>query len=258
MTVRPDAKAVLRDRARVVAWGIAILCGVLFAGAYLAQNHTGAVIAQIVIAEFGTGRLGVAWSDPLAPMPTAKAIARRIGRGALLGAAAAVVLLGASVAMRAATLEVGSLSVASLVAGFVTSACVAARDELLLRGLVLRALGPTASFNTRIASAGFAAVAFRFGIEPSVAWPSLVFALFGGIACACLWMRDRGAWLAVSASTAFAFITGPVSQGALIDVRASGGSSALDASVAAVVCGVFFSASAIVWAGRKESGSIAP
>lgn len=250
-----DARAALRDRVRVVGWGVAIWTAILVAGAYLAQNHTGAVLAQIVIAEFGTGRLGVAWSDPLAPLPTAKAIAQRAGRGALLGAAAAVMLLGASIAVRSATLEIGSLSVASLVAGFVTSACVAARDELIAHGLVLRALGPTASFAVRIATGGAASAALHFGTRTNATWLSLAFALFAGVATTSLWLRDRGAWLAVSASTAFLYVTGPLSKGAILDVRAP---VDLDASVVGLACAAVFCASAIVWARRKDSGSIAP
>ena len=71
--MKADPKAALRDRARVVGWGIALAAAVQGAAAYLAQNHTGAVIAQVVIAEFGTGRLGVAWSDPLAPIQSGAA-----------------------------------------------------------------------------------------------------------------------------------------------------------------------------------------
>lgn len=242
-----DRKAALRERARVVGWGLAILVGVLFVGMYLARNAMGAVIAQLVVTEFGTGRLGVAWSDPLAPMPTAGEIARRAGRGALLGVAAAIVLVGASVASRSATLQIGSFSVASVLSGFAMSACLAARDELLLRGLVLRALGPNASFDVKLAACSAAGVAFRFGTQTNVVWPELVFALLASAACTCLWIRDRGAWLAISASGAFLFVTGPLSQGALLDVRSA---VPLDASLAAIVCGVVFAISAIVWTGR--------
>ncbi len=250
-----DARAALRDRARVVSWGVAIWSAILVAGAYLAQNHTGAVLAQIVIAEFGTGRLGVAWSDPLAPLPTASAIARRAGRGALFGAAAAVMLVGASIAVRSAALEIGSFSVVSLVAGFVTSACVAATDELIAHGLVLRALGPTTTFATRIASGAAASAALHFGTRPNATWISVAFALFGGAATTSLWLRDRGAWIAISASAAFLYVTGPLSKGAVLDVRAP---VDLDATLVGLACAAVFAASAIVWARGKDSGSIAP
>ena len=107
--VKADPKAALRDRARVVAWGIGIVAAAQAVGAYLAQNHTGGVVAQVVIAEFGTGRLGVAWSDPLAPLPSATDIAKRALRGASFGASAAAILLGASLLAHAAAVSaVGS------------------------------------------------------------------------------------------------------------------------------------------------------
>lgn len=250
-------QAALRDRARIVLWGVAIIGAVQAAAMYLAQNHTGAVIAQLVIAEFGTGRLGVAWSDPLAPMPNGSAIARRALRGASFGGAAAVILLGASVLFRAAILEAGTVGVAPIVVGLVMSACVAARDELLLRGLVLRALGPHVRTAVRLGVCGLAGAAFRFGSDPSATKTSLAFALLSSMALAALWLRDRGAWLAVSANATFVFLTGPLAHGALIDVRSQNPSATeLDASWVAVICAVAFAASAIAWARKQESSTM--
>ncbi len=262
--MKADAGVALRERARVVLWGIAIVGGVQAAAMYLAQNHTGAVIAQLVIAEFGTGRLGVAWSDPLAPIPTGSAMARRALRGASLGAAAAAVLLGASVLFRVVTLAAGSVSVASLVVGLVVCVCLAARDELLLRGLVLRAVGPSAHVAVRLLVCALAGAAFRFGSDQNATKTSLVFALLSSTALGALWLRDRGAWLAVGANGAFMFVTGPLSHGALLDVAASaakdgmqpeGPPVSLDASYVALACALFFAASAIMWARRSESTS---
>jgi hypothetical protein len=243
-------KAALRDRARVVAWGVALVAASQAVSAYLAQNHVGAVIAQLVIAEFGTGRLGVAWSDPLAAIPTAKAIGKRALRGASMGASAAVVLVGASVITRTASLGAGELGVAPLVVGLLVAMCTAARDELLLRGLVLRALGANASLAVRLGVCGLAGAAFRFGVDPSAPHLAFVFALLSSIACAALWTRDRGAWLAVSANAAFAFVTGPVVRGSLLDVRSS---APLDGTPIALVCGVFLAVSAVVYARRKDA-----
>lgn len=248
MKAKPNARAALRERAIAVAWGLATLVGVLVVGVVLSQNHTGAVLAQVVVAEFGTGRVGVAWSDPLAAMPTAKDIARRAGRGFSLGAAAGVMLIGATVAARAATLEIGDFGLAALVSGFVSCACVAARDELLLRGLVLRVLGPNAAYEAKLAVCAVAGVAFRFGTQPAATWAALVVTTFLSIASACLWLRDRGAWLAVAAQTAFLFVSGPVSQGAILDVR---GSAPIDTTIPAVVVAVVAAISAIAWTRKK-------
>jgi len=248
--LKTDPKAALRDRARVVGWGIALAAAVQGAAAYLAQNHTGAVIAQVVIAEFGTGRLGVAWSDPLAPIQSGADLAKRAFRGAGFGAAAAAILVGASVIARAATVGPGTFGVAPLLVGLVISACSAARDELMLRGLVLRALGPNAKFPVQLLACGLAGAAFRFGTQPDATFAAIGFAFASSIAFACLWLRDRGAWLAAGANAAFTFVTGPLAQGTLLDVRAT---KSLDGSIVALVCGVFFAGSAISYARRNPS-----
>jgi hypothetical protein len=252
--VTADPKAALRNRARVVGWGVALVVAVQGAAAYLAQNHTGAVIAQVVIAEFGTSRLGVAWSDPLAPLQTGTEIAKRALRGAGFGAAAAAVLVGASILARAATVSTGTFGVAPLLVGLVLSICAAARDELMLRGLVLRALGPNAKMPVQLLVCGVAGAAFRFGTQTEpmngATIDALVFAFASSIAFACLWLRDRGAWLAAGANAAFMFVTGPIAQGAVLDVRSK---ATLDGTIVAVVCGFFFAGSAISYARRNPS-----
>jgi hypothetical protein len=252
--VNADPKAALKDRARVVGWGIAIVAAVQAANAFLAQNHSGAVVAQVVIAEFGTGRLGVAWSDPLLPLPTGGEIARRALRGAAFGGAAAVILVGASVVARAASVSSGSFGVVPLLIGLVVSACAAARDELLLRGLVLRALGPTASLPAKLVACGLAGAAFRFGTQPDATAATIAFAFASSISLACLWLRDRGAWLAAGTNAMFMFVTGPVAHGAILDVRAK---TNLDGTIVALVCAIFFAGSAISYATRNPS-SIEP
>ena len=248
--MKADPKAALKDRARVVGWGVALAAAVQGVGAYLAQNHTGAIIAQVVIAEFGTGRLGVSWSDPLAPIPTGADIARRALRGAGFGAAAAAVLLGASIIARVATVASGTFGIAPLVVGLVVSACAAARDELMLRGLVLRAVGPDAKMPAQLLACGLAGAAFRFGTQPEATIASITFAFASSIAFACLWLRDRGAWLAAGANAAFMFVTGPLAQGALLDVRTK---TTVDGTIVALACGVFFAGSAISYARRNPS-----
>ena len=248
--MKADEKAALKDRARVVGWGVALVAAVQGAVAILAQNHTGALLAQVIIAEFGTGRLGVAWSDPLAPIQSGADLARRALRGAGFGAAAAAILLGASVIARTATVASGTFGIAPLLIGLVVSACAAVRDELILRGLVLRALGPSAKLPVQLLVCGLAGAAFRFGTQPESTAVALAFAFASSIALACLWIRDRGAWLAAGANAAYMFVSGPVAQGALLDVRAK---TTLDGTIVALVCGVFFAGSAISYARRNPS-----
>ncbi len=243
-----DPASRLRDRARVVGWGVVLFAVVQLIGAFMAQNHTGAIVAQVVVAELGTGWLGVTWSDPLAPMPTAMAMAKRAMRGAGYGLATAVVLLGASVLFRVAKVASGSASAAPIVMGLAMSAFTAARDELLLRGLPLRALGPRAAIATRLVVCGLAAGAFRFGVGPT-SWASIVFAGLAGTALGALWIVDRGLWLPWGANATFVFVTGTLAQGTVLDVSTPKG---LDASAVAIVCGLCVAASGVALVRGKK------
>lgn len=212
-----DRRAVFRDRARIVIWAVGLATVIQGIGSFLARNHVGAVVLQLVVAEFGCGRLGVAWSDPKEPEPETSAIARRAGRGAAIGAAAAVVVVGALVALRLATLEVGTPSMSTLFVGALVATFGAARDELLLRGLVLRALGPSASLPMKLAVGALAGAASAWGAGASP------FGVAAGAALAltftALWIVDRGAWIAVGAHAAASILLGPVASGGLVDVR---------------------------------------
>lgn len=88
-------------------------------------------------------------------------------------------------------------------------------------------------------------MAWHFGTNPSATVFSLAFAGLASVALACLWLRDRGAWLAVGANTAFMFATGPLAHGAWLDVRTTGD---VEASWVAVACGAAYAASAVIWA----------
>ena len=235
-----DPRAALRDRTKIVGWGLALFAAVQALGMLLAKNHTGAVVAQLVLTEFGTGRLAIAWSDPLAPEPTTKAIATRAGLGAAIGASAAIVLLGASLALRRATIADVTFSISTLFVGTVITGFAAARDELLLRGLVLRALGPRASVGFRLAVGAAAGVAFRFGTDASATPWSLVVSGLLAVGFSALWIADRGAWLPWGANAAFSLVLGPLSQGAVLDVRATG--APLDAGPLAVAVAAAFAA----------------
>ena len=249
-----DPRAALRDRARIVGWGLALFAGVQALGVWLAKNHTGAVVAQLVLAEFGTGRLAIAWSDPLAPEPTSKVIAARAGLGAAIGASAAVVLLGAALALRRATIAEVSFSVSTLFVGAVVTGFAAARDELLLRGLVLRALGPRASVGVRLAVCAAAGVAARFGADAAATPWSLAVAGLLAVGFSALWIADRGAWLAWGANAAFSLVLGPLAQGAVLDVRATG--APLDAGPLGLAVAAAFAAFSVRRAlGREPRAS---
>ena len=96
-TPQPDASGApsLPEARKGVGWGLVFWGASQLAGAVFSNNATALVAVQAAMAEWGAGRIGVTWSDPLAAMPSGKAMARRVGLGAAMGAgaAAAVVVL---------------------------------------------------------------------------------------------------------------------------------------------------------------------
>ena len=102
----------LRDSAKVVGWGLVLYGSVVFVGAFLAQNRVGTLAAQAVVAEWGVGRLAVAWSDPHGPTPTTRTIGRRAGLGAAMGLGAAALVVVFALATGAAARNQGTAALA--------------------------------------------------------------------------------------------------------------------------------------------------
>ncbi len=232
-----DRRAALRASARLAMWGTAVYAAARFAGAFLAQYGAAAAIVQTVIAEWGAGRLGIAWSDPLAPIPTTRAVAMRALRGVGMGLSAAAVVAAIVIVFKAAHLAPNIPSPLVAAVGLVIPAFLAARDELLLRGLVLRVLPVGTVAWGRLAACGLAEVASAYGdgAETPVV---LAGAFFGGIAYGALWLRDRGAWLAWGAHAAFAWASTSLATGALVDLRATQGTAIADSWVTTIALGL--------------------
>jgi hypothetical protein len=244
----PDAPATLGDTTKVVLWGLVFWGGEQLAAAVFERNATAMGAAQAAVAEWGAGRMAIVWSDRRAPSPSWAAIGRRAGTGAGLGAGCALAVVGVSLAARAAVVMPGEPSLGVLVVGLFVAALGAVRDELLLRGVVIRAtrllpLGAT------LVACGLAAAAARFGVEARVNGMLVVEAL-RGVAYGALWVRDRGAWMACAADTAWTWTTGPVTGGGLLDIRFAGtaGGGAVSLAVLAVAAGA-----ASLWAARAPS-----
>jgi len=214
----PTAAPTLRDASKVVAWGLVFWGAAQFAVAVFARNATALVAVQAVLAEWGAGRIGIAWSDPLAPMPSWKDLGRRAGKGAGLGAAAAVAVVVVAMATRGAARTAGVPGGGLLAVGLVIALLGAVRDELLLRGVVLRATRGLLPAWAALLACGGAAAAARFGIEGTLGMALAVEALRGMVLGA-IWVRDRGAWMAVGANAAWTWTLGSVMRGGLVDVR---------------------------------------
>lgn len=239
--LRAESQVETRAAVRTAAWGLALYTATRIIAMVAASASMASAVAQAVAAEYGAGRLGVAWSDPLQPLPTGAQMARRAGIGAALGAAAAVALAIVASVTRAAIFEKPEATSVSLVGvGLVTAALTAMRDELVLHGVLLRALTSVESAVARALACGVTSAASALG-DPSTT-PRLAVAHFLlGTALGTLWIRDRGAWMAWGAHLAFLFVTGTVLGGGAFSMKnaanAWGGADAgiLGGTVALVV-----------------------
>jgi hypothetical protein len=245
-----DAIPSLADSAKVVVWGLVFWGGVQLAAAGLERNAVAMVVVQAGLAEWGAGRMGISWSDPRADAPSRWAIGKRAGVGAALGAGAAALVAALAIGLGDAVVVAGSPATGALLVGLLVAAMGAVRDELLLRGVVLRATRLLPVGATLIAC-GLAAAAARLGMDGAVSLALIAEAL-RGTALGALWIRDRGAWMACSANAAWTWTLGPVLGGSLLDVRfaTEGGSGRSAIAVLAVA-----SMAACVWAVRKRPGT---
>lgn len=214
-----ESRAAAASAWRVASWGAGIYAGTRVAALLLETASMPAAVAQAVIAEWGVGRLGVAWSDPTAPVPTAGTIARRAGVGVAVGIVAAAVVVGFLATTRAVLLERTSPAAGAVIVALVTAGLYAMRDELLLHGLVLRALVTVDAPILKVLACGVTSAAAAYG-EVGVSAPAAI-AVHGllGIVFGALWVRDRGAWPAWGAHTAWLFTTSALMQGGIFEAR---------------------------------------
>ncbi|MGO9836062.1 MAG: type II CAAX prenyl endopeptidase Rce1 family protein [Polyangiaceae bacterium] len=237
-----ERRGPLADATKVVTSGLLFWGGAQLASTVFGRSETAAVAVQAAIAEWGAGTMGIAWSDPLLPSPSWRAIRVRVACGLGLGLAAAGVAVGTALATRAAAIQHAAPSVSALVVGLIVGALAAIRDELLLRGFALRATRGLLGTPTALAVCGGAAAAARLGLDGALTVAVVAEAL-RGIALGCLWVWDRGAWMAVAANVAWTWTTGPITHGGLFDLRfvmELDGSTPVVAVLAVMAGGAFF------------------
>jgi hypothetical protein len=255
MSAPPETK----DAGKVVGWGLVFFAGVQLVGYILSSNDVGAAAVQAALSEWGAGRVGIAWSDPLARMPSWTKVARRAATGAGLGFAAGALVLVLLLIGHGAALVKGAVNGPTLVKGFAVAALLAVRDELLLRGFVRRAMSgwPTPAVIALVC--GVASAAAQGGVEGST---PLAIAVAGvsGVLFAALWQKDRGAWMAVGAHAAWLFTTKNLFHDALLDVRFAqttwgGGDAEALGSAAALAVLVPLALAAVVAARGNVAGA---
>jgi hypothetical protein len=226
----PTAPATPARAAPVAAWALVFWGGVQLAARMFERNAMTASLIEAALAEWGAGRMGVAWSDPLAPPASPGSIARRAAVGAGLGGAAAVVAIGLAAATGGAAFAPAAPDLTAIALGLVPAALAAVRDELLLRGGVLRATRGLLPAWACVAACGAAAAAARLGVDGAFSLAMLGDGL-RAVALAVFWVRDRGAWMAWGANAAWAWTFGGLAHGAA-DVRFVADPQALGAVIA--------------------------
>jgi hypothetical protein len=258
-----EASATLRDTAKVIAWGLVLYGAVALIATRFSATAIGSLALQMVVAEWGAGRLAVAWSDPTRDLPKFGDIAGRIGRGAAMAFVAAGLVIVFGLATHGLSAHANALEPSQLGVGLFSAALAAARDELLLRGIPLRAFRHVGPTSLLLLVAGGAAAAAEYGLLASTAEgipaAQLVIAGLSGIVFASLWIRDRGGWLAFGAHTAWTLATGAMIGGGILDLRPSsgrwggvalGGDAGFLRSPAMAAALVPIAAFAVVWSRR--------
>lgn len=237
----------LPGAAKATAWTLGVWAAMQLSAVVFARNAIAVLAVQAAIAEWGAGRLAITWSDPLAPAPSGTELRQRGGLGAAFGLAAATLVVLLSLAMHQASVGPAAPALASLLLGVLVAVLGAVRDELLLRGMVLRIGRPLVGTPVTLLVCAAAAAAVRSGAADTTA---LAIAVEGarGLALSLLWIRDRGAWMPIAANSAWTWGLDSVTRGDLLDVRfrAEPGSS-----VQALVVLIVVAAAAAWWVRRS-------
>lgn len=252
------AETPAKDGTRIVGWGLVVYGAVLLAGSYLSQNATGAAAVQAVIAEFGAGRLAISWSDPTRTEPTARDIAMRAVRGAAMASGVAILLIAFAAMTGAAAIVAGHGSIPQVLVGLLLACLFAVRDELLLRGLVIRAFAKRLNSPLVLVVCGLAAAAARYGASDCTVLLA-VSSGAAGVAFGALWLRDRGAWMAWGAHVAWVWATDTLTHDGFIDVRSKlgawgGGDAGLGGGYAGASVLLLVAVAALIW-GSRAPGS---
>lgn len=255
-----ESRAAAASAWRIAIWGIAIYGGSRIAALLLETASLPAAVAQAVIAEYGVGRLGVAWSDPTAAVPTARMIARRAAIGAAIGVVVAAAVVGFLASTRAVLLERAHPAASMIVVAMVTAGLYAMRDELLLHGLVVRALVSVDVPIAKVLACGMTSAAAAYGEIGASAPRTVVVQALLGMIFGALWVRDRGAWPAWGAHTAWLFTTSALMQGGIFEARVGssawgGGDAGPLGGTAAIIALLPLAAGALVGSARARRPS---
>ncbi|HEY2510718.1 MAG TPA: CPBP family glutamic-type intramembrane protease [Polyangiaceae bacterium] len=176
-------------------------------GAVLERTALLAEGLQAFLAEWGATRLGAAWLDPRCEEAGRALAAREAARGVVQGALAG----GAGLLVARMTHAIPAIAphwaIVPLAVATVDAAVVSVRDEMLLRGVVLRVAGDRPRPFALVATA-LASVAWRLGVQGEAGVPlvDLLGEAAAGAWFGALWLRHRGGVVAWGAHTAWLMV----------------------------------------------------
>lgn len=206
-----------RDRNQLLVGAAGLIALALVVHLLDAWFHTNpmaaALIGAVIVDLFG-GRLGLQWNEGLPASAGQRTL--RVLRGVALGAGVALFVVLAAAMLRWTTVLRGSPSVMGLGLGIAAPLAMAARDELLYRGV------PMAIARGRVPDRYLLPFTALLGAAPIVLQPGasvigVVLAISSGAFFAVCWRLGRGAYLAWGAHAGWLFMAGSGVHGALLD-----------------------------------------
>lgn len=211
-------------RASTAALGLAIHAGCRVIEIFLESQSLAASVGQVVLVEWATARLGVTWgSGP----------AKRVAKGAGIGALVAGVIVALLTASRGIVFLRTELSASVILLGVGSAVLAAWRDELLLHGVLLRALGDALPAVGRVLACGVTSAGAALG-RPGASVRTVLAAGLAGAIFGALWEEDGAAFGPVAAHATFRFATTTLLSGAaLADDTWAGGTHGILAGTAA-------------------------
>jgi hypothetical protein len=181
---------------------------------WLQANPLGAAIIGALVVDVLGGRLGMVWDETRKVKALGVVLATL--RGFALGAGVTMLIVVVALMLGWVRVGRGSPSLVGLGLGLATPLAIAARDEMLYRGLplaVMRDLIPDRWALPFTALLGAAPVVLR----PGASVIGVVLAAAAGAFFAILWRLGRGGWTAWGAHAGFLFMAGAGLHGALLD-----------------------------------------
>lgn len=237
----------------IVLLGCVLLGACALAQTALQQSALVAVLAGAVVAELGGGKIGVAWSDPAAPPPTARRNVHHASIAFAAGALTAALALGVAFVAGSVHREShGRPLLVPLALGLLEAFFFAIQSEILLRGVVRvlckrtepRAFVPLAVLIALAAAAG------RSGFEPA----ALAAAGAAALVLALLWDRMGGGLVPIAAHTGLRFVLVTLASGSGFGLVGRGrlAGASLDSGLAAALACLAFAGAVAIWSRREN------